>query len=135
MSLIEDRSLGLVNLAIGVGGLLLALVALPAAIGYLFGQSIVIAILIGVIVGGVVLLMGGGFFFLRWHLNRPPYTLIAGEIDLRFHDPASGRATLVRTEKIQVNQSELGYIRIGRMISDGSIKNLHVDDKPIDEHQ
>jgi hypothetical protein len=107
-----------------------AVVGIPSALGYLLSDSIVIAILTGVIVLSIVV----GFFYVRRMLKRPPFALTEVEMDLTFHDPHGERVTAVSTQRIRVNQRELPQIRLLNITSDGRIKNIRVDDRPIDEH-
>jgi hypothetical protein len=126
----------------------ITVVALPAALGYFLSNSVVIAILAGVIVLIIVL---GYLYFRRQEeqrhqelrrqeelrhqeQNRPPYTVNEVDMDLRFHDPRGDDVTAVNTQRITVNQRELSQIRLLNMSADGPIENIRVDDKPIDQH-
>ncbi len=107
-----------------------AVVGIPSSLGYLLSESVVIAILTGLIVLGIIV----GYFYVRRLLKRPPFAVTEVDIDLTFHDPRGERATAVMTHRIRANQRELPQIRLLNISSDGSIGNIRVDDRPIDEH-
>lgn len=107
-----------------------AVVGVPSALGYLFSDSVVIAILTGILALVVVV----GYFYVRRLLNRPPFAVTDVDIDLAFHDPSGEHVTAITTQRIRSNQRELPQIRILNISSDGSIENIRVDDKPIDEN-
>ncbi len=72
-------------------------VGVPSALGYVFSQSVVIAILTGLIVFGMVV----GYLFVRRLLKRPPFAVTEVDIDLTFHDPRGERTTAVMTHRIK----------------------------------
>lgn len=109
---------------------LIAVVGIPSALGYLLSNSVVIAILTGVIVFGIV----AGYFYVRRLLKRPPFAVTEVDMDLTFHDPRGEHATAVNTQRIRANQRELSQIRILNISADGGIENIRVDNMPIDQH-
>jgi hypothetical protein len=110
--------------------LVIAVVGLPAGLGYLLSDSVVIAILTGAIVLSIV----AGFYYVRRLLNRPPFAVTEVDVGLTFHDPRGELVTAVSTQRVRSNQRELPQIRILNISSDGSIRNIRVDDRPIGEH-
>jgi hypothetical protein len=110
-------------------GLIIGVVGIPSALGYLLSDRAVVGVLTGLIVVGIL----GIALWIRWYRAQPPYIVEDLEKELILHSPDGSQATFSRTIRVKSKQAALHQVTTGSISVTGRVENICMDDRPVQE--